>query len=226
MRKIITKLLVLIFVFSSTTVSFAGTNATDEFSITQLGSNKILLAENDETSIISIVEEEKMLKVQIFDASTELEEKGYFIVDKENGNMYSSFTGNNVNIKNVILENNFLRSNGVSTWARTVQTTLLVKVSYAKLYSLCGDGATLSTVAGAILVMISYAGVGGAAITAAGIATALASIGLSKIQTGIKSKATNKGIALYLLKQEITKHQGGRIVTGYRYTLDASEYTD
>ncbi|MDD6881234.1 MAG: hypothetical protein PUE18_06620 [Firmicutes bacterium] len=89
-----------------------------------------------------------------------------------------------------------------------------------------GDGATLSTVAGAILVMISYAGVGGAAITAAGIATALASIGLSKIQTGIKSKATNKGIALYLLKQEITKHQDGRIVTGYRYTLDASEYTD
>lgn len=98
-----------------------------------------------------------------------------------------------------------------------------LKVSYAKLYELCNGAIDYTTVAGAILAMVSVAYPGITGLVIADIALSLSSIGLCTLKAGIESRSESHGLQILIYKEKTQKHQGGRIVTGYRYTFSNVE---
>ncbi len=60
--------------------------------VTQLGNNGILITQNDQTSLVSVNEDSDRTVVNV-DALEENGEDGYFELNKNTGEIYSSFTG-------------------------------------------------------------------------------------------------------------------------------------
>ena len=147
---------------------------------------------------------------------------GFFVANKETGEVYSSYTGKTVKVKEEISQKSISSASGIPV-ARASNKEIKLQVSYAELYELCDGAINYMTVAGAILAMVSVAYPGITGLVIADIALSLSSIGLSTLKAGIESRSTEHGLQIRIYKETTQKHQGGRIVTGYRYTFSNVE---
>lgn len=221
MRKIISFLLILTMIFFATSISFAGTVNENDISVTMLTKTKLLICSGEDESVVSIINSNQNVKVEIKNVEEGNVLEGFFLVNKENGEIYSSYTGKTVNIEDCFSSYDSMET-GINLAAVTANEEIKLQISYAKLYDLCGDGITIAAVAGAILSMLSVA-YPGAGFILADIILSLSSIGLDKIREGIKTRSTEHGLQVRIYKEKTQKHQGGRIVTGYRYTFSGVE---
>lgn len=149
-------------------------------------------------------------------------ERHYIIYEKATGKMYSLYTKNYA-----MLQQNAVKTASDSAGSsnivlpmsvkRIVETTEY-KVSYAQIAEVIGDVYDTYDLAFTIVAIIGvFQGVALTTITAA-LYGALKGAILTTILDGIKNNKPG-GVKLQIHLCEITKHQGGRIVTGYGYKL-------
>lgn len=208
MKKLMSILLSLTMIFGMGTSVFAGTTNTEngKLAITQLSNTRYLITDGEGSAVMSVEENEDFLKVYV----TENEENNYLLVNKEAGTIYSTYTGKTVGVDEITAES------GISTMSIVEQTTH--NISYKTLAGLVSSTSSDISIASTIITCIAAAQHVMIA-TAAGVVVALISGSLTIIVDGIKNASPNHGIKVVVNTEEIKKHQGGRWVTGYRYTI-------
>lgn len=141
---------------------------------------------------------------------------GYFLIDRNAGTMYSSYTGKTLQISDLTEkdEQGTISPMGVTD----IVATYTEKVSYKTLADLVGKTMTAYDIAYALAGI--YLAAHGIAI--APIITILYNVVkgqlYSQIVAGIGGSLPG-GIKVTIYKCEITKHQGGRTVKGYGYQM-------
>ena len=131
------------------------------------------------------------------------------LIDQKRKTIYSSYTGETVNVGDTLDDNEtaVIKPAGVTKIIDEYEH----KISYKTLASLVGKGAT------AYDIFLAYHGVAIASIVTL-IYSALKSDLYSKIINGIANNLSG-GVKITIYKCEITKHQGSRIVKGVGYKI-------
>ncbi len=221
-RKLVVAVMVMCMVVGGSTVSFAGVSHEDGLTIKQLSDEKFVLSDGGESAAVDVSETSTKLKVELTSLSGNDADNGYFLFNKETGVIYSSFTGESILAEDVIVEDEttLAKQDGISqaAAAKKVAWSKTYKVSYAKLAKLCGSASSNRSIATAIIICIATAS-GVTISTTAVVVSALISGQLAVIQAGLKTKSPKHGIRATVNKVEIRKHQGGRVVKGYSYTI-------
>lgn len=221
-RKLVVAVMVMCMVVGGSTVSFAGTSHEDGLTIKQLSDEKFLLSDGDESAAVDVSETSTNLKVKLTSLSGNDADDGYFLFNKETGEIYSSFTGESILAEDVIVEDEapLAKQEGISqaAAAKKVVWSKTYKISYAKLAKLYSSAASNVKIAAAIIAIVGVAS--GYPITAtAGAVAILMGAHAERIKAGIKKRDARHGVCATVNKVEIRKHQGGRVVKGYSYTI-------
>lgn len=218
--------LVLTLIMSSSFSAFAAAETTVEeeygdLSIVQLDKTSYLMSDGESEAVMNIEAVESGERVSVVQQGKE----EYFLIDRENGQIYSSYTGQYTPIAEIIEENEVMKvQDAPSNNARgtgDIVETYTTKVSYRSIAKLIGDSYDAYSLASTIATII-LAATGLAIPTLASlVVSAIKSIGVSTIVNKVKNNASG-GIKFTIYKCEITKHQGGRIVKGYGYKIGSA----
>lgn len=216
--------IILVMVMSSNISAFAGTGRVIEttsgsVSVVPLSNNSILMSDGETTAIMSIKETKDEIRYML----TEGSKTNYYIYNKNTKQMYSSYTGNTILMDDALSESNLptpimnIGEGGVRTMAvERIVDTIEHRISYSKIASMLGDSYSTYDLAVTIVAIVgTLQGVALTTITAA-VFGALKGALLTEILNGIKNNSSG-GIIVTIYLCEITKHQGGREVTGYGY---------
>ncbi len=214
MRKIIRRITIFLIVsalsFNTNIFAFASTDlelGESTLTLTPLTQSSVLLSDGESRAFVTITQLQNGFMVHL-DSE---DENGFFIVNQEQYTIYSSFTGQTISYTTLA------NVGGASTNA--VVDTMTYNVSYSQIAGLIGGAWTAYGLASAIATIVAAAG---APITIAFLTTMiygelkgqLVSNIISCVQNGVSG-----GVRLKINVIEIYKHQGGRIVKGYRYQL-------
>ncbi len=214
MKKLISFLLTAVIVFSSLSFAFAGTGreAEGELYVTPLGANSCIIADDNSRVLLSSRETPTSLIFTIEDLA-DVDESDCLIVNKKEGTLYSTITGKTVDL--AALKQ---KTAGVLAVGDVVDT-FTVKFSYAILAeSLVPDSNQAKW--GAVIIALTSAASGVPIGSTAGVVIALLGVlDWDELKAGIVSKSSKHGIEITVNQVEIQKHQGGRIVKGYKYEI-------
>ncbi len=210
--------LCIIMVASMSSLAFAGTDVAafgTTFQITTLADDIIIIADGNNTGLMQMEYVNEKMRITV----TELEgnvAEGYFVYDKVNGTMYSSYTNQTFYLTDIISENG-----PVNRAAGDVVSRTTYRVSYNTLANAVTPTSGQISIASAIITII--AALQGVTIaTTATIFVGLLSTQLwDNIRDGLVNRSTSHGISVVVAKVEIQKHQGGRIVLGYKYEIES-----
>jgi len=221
MRKLICVLTIFSMLFGTSTISFAGTIQNDDLTVTPISDDSFILSDGEDAATVNVSENSSEMRVEIDSLSEDATDDGYFLVDKETGMIYSSFTGEAINVDDIIVDETSQLSNsgnisiaavGDVVWTKTY------KVSYAKLAKLCSATSSNISIASAIITCVAAAS-GVTIATSAAVVLAVMTVGLDTIKAGLKKKSSSHGISAKVQKVEIQKSQGGKKVKGYSYKI-------
>ena len=217
MRKLLSLILVIILIFNMGTTVFAYSNLSSDsdFSVSKLSENSFLMSKGDNTGILTIKETTKGTTLTVKNNASG-EDEGYFYINKIEGTIYSSYTGNTICISEINSDNEIMPLAVGDVVSRTTH-----KISYAALSDMVTPTSTDISIASAMITIVA-AIQGVTIVTVAAIVVALLSTPLwDVIRAGLLSKDTKHGIQVVVAKVEIQKHQGGGIVKGYKYEIES-----
>ncbi len=214
MKKIISLILVMTLILNIGATVFAATD-NDALSTIKLTENRILMKIDDEFGVLTVDETARSAKLTV-EVGGEVE--GYFNIDKVNNTIYSSYTGKTISIPEI--------ENDIEVMPQAVGDVVdsyEKKISYADMSDLVTEAATSLAVAAALISLVSFA-LGVTLATGAGAIVTL--IGFipgawDNIRDGIGSGSASHGIKVVVDKVEIQKHQGGKIVKGYKFEISS-----
>jgi len=192
---------------------FAATD--NDLSTIKLTENSILMKIDDEVGILTVDETTISAK---FTVEIGGEVDGYFNIDKVNNTIYSSYTGKTILIPE--FESNIVvRPQAVGD----IVDTTVTKISYADICDLVTEITDNLALAGALITLVAAA-LSLTLATGAGVVVTL--IGLipgawNDIRNGIEGGSASHGIKVVVDTVEIQKHQGGKIVKGYKYEVSS-----
>ena len=190
---------------------FAATD--NDLSTIKLTENSILMKIDDEVGILTVDETARSAK---FTVEVGGEVDGYFNIDKVNNTIYSSYTGKTILIPE--FESNIVvRPQAVGD----IVDTTVTKITYADICDLVTEITDNLALAAIIAGLVAY----GMGVTLAAGAI-LTFIGLipgawGEIRDGIEGGSASHGIKVVVDTVEIQKHQGGKIVKGYKYEVSS-----
>ena len=213
MKKIISLLVVFTIVFGSISFAFADSKSFDHSNcrIEKVNDSRYIISIDDSKAVLSLA---KTAEGESFEVKELTEgEAYYFIVNDKTDTIYSSLTDNTLNLSQ------FRSNNANAMVASNVATSFNVKISFAKLAELLLPDSSQVAWATAIIAIIAGAQGITIATSVTVVVTLLGAIGWTELKAGIVSKATNHGIKVTVNQDEIEKHQGGRMVKGYRYEI-------
>lgn len=217
-------MMITVLLISSTSISaFASSEAVIEtkeglMTFMPVSEDCLFMSDGKTCAIISVQETREKIDFTL----TKNGEKRYIIYEKATGKMYSSYTKNYVMLQqNEVKTTSNSVGNGNTVLPMSVKRiveTTEYKVSYAQIAEVIGDVYDTYDLAFTIVAIIGvFQGIALTMITAA-LYGALKGAILTTILDGIKNNKPG-GVKLQIHFCEITKHQGGRIVTGYGYKL-------
>lgn len=217
MKKLISVVLVLIMVFSMGTAAFADSgvnyNKNNNFRITRMSDNLFYMSDGKEKGFMKIKETKTSATITV-EVNNQVE--GYFLLNRVNGTVYSSYTGNTISVSEI-------RSNEEITpfAVGDVVSRTTSYISYAKLAESVKAGNSIFSKAAAIISIVAI--LQGVVIASATLAVAsLISAYMSDIiDSGLVNKSTSHGVKAVVARVEIQKHQGGGMAKGYKYDIEA-----
>ena len=213
-KKIISLILIMTLILNIGGTVFAATD-NDALSTIKLTENRILMKIDDEFGVLTVDETARGAK---FTVEVGGEVEGYFNIDKVNNTIYSSYTGKTISIPEI--ESDI----GVMPQAvGDVVESYENKISYADMCDLVTFTSTNLAYAAALITLVSLAM--GVTLTA-GAAAVVTMIGFipgawNDIRNGIGGGSASHGIKVVVDKVEIQKHQGGKIVKGYKFEISS-----
>ena len=217
-RKIVSVLLALAMIFSVSSVAFAGTQIElkgEPLEITKLSDEMFIMTGDDGTAVMKIKENDSEMVVSVESVKGNVEE-GFFLYNKDAETIYSSYTGKTFSVADIVSENEITPKAVGDVVSRKTHY-----ISYAKLADAVTPTSSDISIASAIITIIAAAQ-GVTISTAAIIIVALLSTpAWDAVRAGIVDRSPNHGIKVVVATVEIQKHQGGRIVTGYKYEVES-----
>lgn len=202
-------LLALTLVLGMGTAAFAETEVVtshgEKLLLTKLEDDSYLMSNGNETAVMKVEENTAFAKLTINDKEGE----NYFYIDKKANTVYSSYTG-----KTISVEKNQMQpmANGDVVASKTY------KVSYKQLANLVSDTSNSFSIASAIITLVAAAS-GVNIATGAAVVVALISGSLTVIAAGIQGASPSHGVKVTVNTEKIQRHQGGNVVTAYRYVI-------
>ena len=182
--------------------------------ITPLTDTSCMLSDGNSRALLSVEETEEGANVVL----TQNGENKTFIINQENGTIYSPYTNKIVIVDK---DNNSESAESTITPYATGKTlkTYTYKFSYKKIAEITGKTTDIYGVASALVTLfLAASGLGTIPTLLSLILGGLKDLQISMILENVKKNAPG-GIKLTIRKVEITKHQGGRIVKGVGYKL-------
>lgn len=218
MKKLVSIVLCIVMVISMSSTALAITDVETvdgQFAATKLSDNMIILANDSAKGLIQAVEDDTEMRVTITRLDGNVDE-GYLVYDKLDNTMYSSYTNKTFSLEDVISET----EPGDRAVGDVVSRTTH-KISYNTLANSVTPTSTEFGIASVIIGMI-------AALQGVTISTGASMFLLfisspmwDDIREGLVNRSTKHGIKVVVAKVEIQKHQGGRVVKGYKYEIES-----
>lgn len=212
MKKLLSIVLVLMLALNIGMTAFAVTND-NGLSVTKLSGSSILVTTGDQRGILTFKETVKGTTFTVKEL-TSGDVEGYFYINKVDDTIYSSYTGNTISVSDTYINNDVM-----PMAVGDVFDTNTYDVSYADLAELVLPTSSQLSIIGAMLAtVVAITGVAIAAVPS----VILAWLGTSvwdTIRAGITDQIEDSGLRVVVDTIEIEKHQGGRIVKGYKYEV-------
>ncbi len=223
MRILTCMVISMLLILNAAAMAFASSGTMVEtelgtISILPISEESFLMSDGQSSAIVNVQETEDV----IYFSLTEGNKVKYLIYNKDSGQMYSSYTGKIIQLEEGKIKISAMNNIGNSTVSpmgvKGIVETTEYKVSYAQIADAIGDSYSTYDLAFTIVAIIGvFQGVALTTITAA-VYGALKGSVLTTVLDGVKNRKSG-GVKLQIHLCEITKHQGGRVVTGYGYKL-------
>lgn len=178
---------------------------------------EIVLSEDGTETKITLLENDSDIKTTIED--TETGDKEVFLLDKENGTLYSSITGETIDVSEEITAAKDFNdvSSGIRK-AKRKDASGSIKISYAKMSKALGKAASASNIAALILSIFS-AGMSYPVLTTVALLVSNFSNILSIICSKYSKGSPDHGVKVSYKRITIKKHQAGHVFETYKYKI-------
>ncbi len=209
-------MLVVMAACSFTTTCFADSINEDGIEITPVNDNALIISDGEDSVLMECESNESEDIYSVTDLEGE-EEDYYFSYDKDSNTLYSSLTGEYIDLS----EDEELTPSSQIEPIYEIQSERVgakyVIISYKKLAQSVLPSSSQINIASAILVIA--AAVLGVTLSPAASAI-IPLIPWDTIRTGISNKASNHGVRLLVGIYTQRRHEGGKIVYGHKYKVE------
>jgi hypothetical protein len=218
MKKIISILLGISMVLSANSIAMANVDVEIEgknLEITKLSDEMLILTGEEGSAFMNAREndEEIIVSVECLQGSVE---DGFFIYNKNDETIYSSYTEKTFYISDIASGNEIAPNAAGDVVSRKTHY-----ISYAKLADAITPSSSDISIASAIITLIAVAQGVTISTTATVILALMSTSAWDAVRNGITNRSSNHGIKVVVATVEIQKHQGGKFVTGYKYEIES-----
>ena len=218
MKRIMSVLLGLSIVLSMNSVAFAETEIELEgktLEVIRLSDEMFVMTDDDETAVMKVQESAKEMIVSVENLQGSVEE-GYFIYNKDEETIYSSYTNKTFSVSDIASDNEITPQAVGDVVARKTHY-----ISYAKLADAVTPTSSDISIASAIITIVAVAQGVTIATAAVVIVALLSTPAWDTVRAGITNRSPNHGVKVVTATVEIQKHQGGKFVTGYKNEIES-----
>lgn len=150
-KKVLSFLILIVLIMNATTLQLVSAETANPMTLKIIQKNEQTIELTDgvakESIIVNNINND-LTKINVVAAN----ESSYFIVDKSQGTIYSSLANETFNISD------FLENETTGKYARAAKNTTTKKISFAKIKKGLGGTATVATIAGIVLSILSGLG--------------------------------------------------------------------
>ena len=182
------------------------------------GAQEVVISEKGKLHRIALEENQDTVETTI--TNLETNESDCFIVDKNNGTLYSSITGKTFDISEEL--NYIEEKTDVATFAASKDETVAFNFSFKTLEAALDADAKIATIAGLILTMVSAA-LAYPLLTTVALLVDTFGYALDLVSKALKKNLKIAGIKGYSTKVTYTKHQAGQVFHTDKYKISRLE---
>lgn len=179
-------------------LAFAGVNY-GGLNITYVSDNEVMVSDGEHISTIAYNDSGNNIRIDVKNSNN----SGYFLINKSENTLYSSYTGKTIcksDLPNVNISDRNIDYKSASS-------SIVKYISYHQLSDYINKVADATSIAGAILAVLAFLGFS-VANPIGGIVAIISAI-LVIIQKGLNGGSSNHGIKVTIMESIIIKHHAG-----------------
>ncbi len=221
-KRIIAIITALLIINCNSTFCFANSDIQDNISYYTISANKILISDGSSSAIMEL-ELSNNCEKYIITPSDGVSSQFYFSIDRDNNTIYSSITGKTTSFE---LEDSIEVANDKENYSTgSVKSGSVQRIpkhiSYKKLADMVTPTSSQISWASAIITIIAAIMGVTIATSASVIVTLFSTTMWDTVRKQIVNRSPSHGIKAVVKKSEQRRHEGGKIVIGYKYTIES-----